>query len=201
MCEHCCNTCCLRPPSRHATRALHLLPFQLRNTPYGPLCFVCISVTDRHSSVLWRSHATSIGCMLALPKHGWHSHRPATTIQQVGAYNSTDLTTWIAFTYGPAVFTGSQSTSNAMDVIRVWQVSGDIIEMSRSVMEQWCVDTRMGSRIEEVQVSLVSRRGLGRLGGAETQCCELLLPELHLHHQGRQACPSAVLHICLGRCD
>jgi len=69
-----------------------------------------------------------------------------------------DLTTWMVFTCGPAAFTGSRKTSNAVDVVQAWQVSGDTVEMNRSVTEQRHVDTKMGSRIEEVQVSQVSKR-------------------------------------------
>jgi len=45
-----------------------------------------------------------------------------------------------------------------MDVIQVWQVRGEIAEMSGSVTEQRRVDAKMGSHIEEVQVSQVSKR-------------------------------------------
>ena len=69
-----------------------------------------------------------------------------------------DLTTWMVFTYGPAPFTGSRKTSNAVDVIVGWQVSGDITEMSRSVVQTQRLDTDTGSRTAEVQVLQVSKR-------------------------------------------
>ena len=69
-----------------------------------------------------------------------------------------DLTTWMVFTYAPATFTGSRKTSNAVDVVRAWQVSGDIVEMNRFVRTTTAVETARAHCIQEVQVSQVSKR-------------------------------------------
>jgi len=100
----------------------------------------------------------SSGCLYIAPLPEWDSYRPTTPIRLTGAYSSLDLNTWMMFTYGPATLTGARKTSNTVDVLQAWQVSGDLSELSRSVTEHRHVETSMGKQVKEVQVSQVSRR-------------------------------------------
>lgn len=78
--------------------------------------------------------------------------------EPLGAYSSLDLRAWLLVTYGPAVFMGTRKSSNSVDVVRAWRVTGDIAQTSQVVTEQRRVQGQMGMRIEEVQVSQVSKR-------------------------------------------
>jgi len=127
-------------------------PFTSSAYPSGPCCWVCLCAPHRDSSVSWLCMCSS-DCLYISPLH-----RPTTTDHQLGAYSSLDLSTWMIFTYGPAAFTGSRKTSNTVDVLRVWQVSGDLSPLSRSVTQEQREATLRGMRTEEVHMVQVSRR-------------------------------------------
>ena len=69
-----------------------------------------------------------------------------------------DCRSWIVFSYGQAAFTGSRKAANSVDTLHVWRVTGDLAQTSQMVTERRRVQGVTGMRIEEIQVSQVSKR-------------------------------------------